>query len=276
MPFEDLPDLLRGRGHLVHEIATVEVEAFGAEETGAGMPLHHRHARFEPVGQHRPPAGFDQRDGGDLVPGQQRALTGTAEDHPVVAEFEAWSHRTAHRKKADDGRHHRAPADAPATEQEDDATQLGHAGKWQEERPRHAGVDDGAHATMLTPPGTICARNTLPRWTSPSTSCHCTSGAMISTDRAFRCSMLSPSARCRTMRQSTPARTRAVRGPYKQTSNHPSSMAIFGPKRNGAAPSIPALTTSTTTAVSRVSSLSVRMTHSNSGARGSHQAPARK
>src|SRR5436309_1356942 len=46
---------------------------------------------------------------------------------------------------------------------------------------------------------------------------------------------------------------------------------MLGPNRKGAAPSMPALTTNTTTAVSWVSTPSARMVHSNIGARGSHQ-----
>src|SRR5438132_743440 len=48
---------------------------------------------------------------------------------------------------------------------------------------------------------------------------------------------------------------------------------MLGPNRNGAAPSMPALTTSTTMAVNRISSPSARIVHSNIGARG-HRASA--
>src|SRR5207249_4815116 len=51
-------------------------------------------------------------------------------------------------------------------------------------------------------------------------------------------------------------------------SSQPSSIAMLGPNRNGAAPSMPPLTTSTTMAVNRTSSPSARMVHSNIGARG--------
>src|SRR6202022_2227767 len=143
---------------------------------------------------------------------EERALSRSTKDHPLRHEFEARPHRSAHREEADDRRQDGGPADASASEQEDDAPHLGHAGERQEKRPGQAGIDDAAHTTTLTPPATISARSTLPRYTSPSTSCHWTSGALISTERALRCTMISPSARLRKMFQRIPARSMAVRG----------------------------------------------------------------
>src|SRR5439155_23577207 len=69
MPLEDLQNLRGRRGHLVNEVAAVVVEAFGAKEARTGMPLHHRHPRFEPIGEDRPAARFHQADAGKLIPG---------------------------------------------------------------------------------------------------------------------------------------------------------------------------------------------------------------
>src|ERR1700682_1845611 len=133
------------------------------------MPLHHRDARFESVGQHGPPSGFYEGDGGNLIPGQQRALVRSPKDHALRGEFEPGPHGPAHREEADERRQDGGPANAVAGKQEDDTAQLGHAGERQEERPGQAGVDDAAHTTTLTPPAPISARRTLPRYTSPST-----------------------------------------------------------------------------------------------------------
>src|SRR5438477_5950637 len=202
---EPVEDLLRGLRHLVDEVPAVEVEALRPQKARAGVALHHRDPGFESIREHRAAAGFDQRDRRDLIPRQERTFAGAPKDHAVAQEFEARTHRAAHGKKPDQRRRNRGPADAPTGEQEQQATHLGDARQWEEERPRKARVD-GRHATTRTPPGTISARSTLPRWTSPSTSYHWTSGALISTDRALRWTMLLPSARWRKIRQRTPAR----------------------------------------------------------------------
>ncbi len=127
------------------------------------MALHDRDTGFEPVGQHRPPPRCHQGDGGDLLPGQERALSRAPKDHALLHELEAWPHRAAHREEADDRRQDGGPTDATAAEEEDDAAELGHAGQRQEERPGQASIDDGTHTTTRTPPATISARRTLPR-----------------------------------------------------------------------------------------------------------------
>src|SRR5438105_3356979 len=96
----------------------------------------------------------------------------------------------------------------------------------------------------------------------------------MSTERTFRWSMLMPSDRWVSTFQSTWARSTAVRGRYTQRSSQPSSMAMLGPKRKGAAPNMPALTTRTTTALRESSSPSALIEHSNNGAvtaSGNHQ-----
>src|SRR5207253_8160707 len=93
---EQLEDLLGAGSHLVDEVAAVKIEPLRPQKPGTGMALHYRHAGLQPVGEHRPTAGFDQPHGGDLVPGKQRALAGAAEDHALVHSFKTRSHRTAH------------------------------------------------------------------------------------------------------------------------------------------------------------------------------------
>src|SRR6266851_2412876 len=175
------------------------------------MALHDGDTGLEPIGKHRPTAGLDQRDRGDLIPGQERAFPRTAKDDALLHELETWPHRTAHGEEPDQRRRDRRPPDAPTRHQQHQAAHLGDAREREEECPGETRVDH-RHATTRTPPGTISARSTLPRWTSPSTSYHLTSGALISTDRALRCIMLLPSGRCRKIRQSTPARSPRVRG----------------------------------------------------------------
>src|SRR5438128_7309575 len=175
------------------------------------VALHNGDPGLEPIGKHRPAAGLDQPDRGDLIPGQERAFPRSAKDDAFLHELETWSHRAAHGEEPDQRRRDRRPPDAPTGQQQQQAARLGDARQREEQCPGEPRVDH-RHATTRTPPGTISARSTLPRWTSPSTSYHWTSGALISTDRALRWSMLLPSARWRKIRQSTPARSAAVRG----------------------------------------------------------------
>src|SRR3984893_16064208 len=259
---EAAEDLLRCRRHLVDEIAAVEIEGLGPKKAGAGMARRDGDPRREPIREHGAAAGLDQGDGGDLIPREKRALVGPAEDHAFIRELEAGTHRAAHGEEPDQRRRDRRPADASTGEQQERAPHLGDTRQRKEQRPGETRVDR-CHATTRTPPGTISARSTLPRWTSPSTSYHWTSGALISTDFALRWIMLLPSARWT-----------VLRGRETTMSSRPSSRGMFGANRKGAAPSMPAFTTSTTTAVISIASPSARMVHSNRGACGSQQAPA--
>src|ERR1700740_2326546 len=141
MLLKNLEDLLRAGGHLVDEVAAIEIETLGPQKTSARMPFHHGDPGLEPIGKHRAAAGFHQRHILELVPGQYGAFARAAEDHAIVAELEPGPDRAAHRQKADDRRRDRRPPDAASGGEEDDAAQLGDAGEGQEKYPRKSRVD---------------------------------------------------------------------------------------------------------------------------------------